>query len=150
MRERTDSTALSINNVLPTKIDPSSLRFESNMRALADLVAQVRNEEEKIREGGGAKAIESQHSKSRLTARERIDLLADPGSFFELGLYAAHKMYEDWGGAPAAGVVTSRSAVVGTLASARAPRRKGARFSAQPPSSSTSLESWFSAALPAI
>jgi len=106
MRERTDSTALSINNVLPTKADPSSLRFESNMRALADLVAQVRNEEEKIREGGGAKAIESQHAKSRLTARERIDLLADPGSFFELGLYAAHKMYEEWGGAPAAGVIT--------------------------------------------
>jgi 3-methylcrotonyl-CoA carboxylase beta subunit len=106
MPERTDSTALSINNVLPTKIDPSSLRFESNMRALADLVAQVRNEEEKIREGGGAKAIESQHAKSRLTARERVDLLADPGSFFELGLYAAHKMYEDWGGAPAAGVIT--------------------------------------------
>src|SRR3982074_27108 len=105
MRERTDSTALSINNVLPTKIDPSSLRFESNMRALADLVAQVRNEEEKIREGGGSKAIESQHAKSRLTARERIHLLADPGSFFELGLYAAHKMYEDWGGAPAAGVI---------------------------------------------
>jgi 3-methylcrotonyl-CoA carboxylase beta subunit len=106
MRERTDSTALSINNVLSTKIDPSSLRFESNMRALADLVAQVRNEEEKIREGGGAKAIESQHAKSRLTARERIDLLVDPGSFFELGLYAAHKMYQEWSGAPAAGVVT--------------------------------------------
>jgi 3-methylcrotonyl-CoA carboxylase beta subunit len=106
MRERTDSTALSINNVLSTKLDPSSLRFESNMRALADLVAQVRNEEEKIREGGGAKAIESQHAKSRLTARERIDLLVDPGSFFELGLYAAHKMYEEWRGAPAAGVVT--------------------------------------------
>src|SRR6195256_6179337 len=106
MRERTDSTALSINNVLPTKIDPSSLRFESNMRFLADLVAQVRNEEEKIREGGGPKAVESQHTKLRLTARERIHLLADPGSFFELGLYAAHKMYEDWGGAPAAGVVT--------------------------------------------
>src|SRR5712691_9378619 len=106
MRERTESTALSINNVLPTKIDPSSLRFESNMRALADLVAQVRNEEEKIREGGGPKAIENQHSKSRLTARERIHLLADPGTFFELGVYAAHRMYEEWGGAPAAGVIT--------------------------------------------
>jgi 3-methylcrotonyl-CoA carboxylase beta subunit len=106
MPERTDSTALSINNILPTKIDPSSLRFESNMRALADLVAQIRNEEEKICEGGGAKAVESQHAKSRLTARERIRLLADPGSFFELGLYAAHKMYEEWGGAPAAGVIT--------------------------------------------
>src|SRR6202167_3619104 len=106
MRERIESTALSINNVLPTKVDPSSLRFESNMRALADLVAQVRTEEEKICEGGGEKAIESQHAKSRLTARERIQLLADPGSFFELGLYAAHKMYEEWGGAPAAGVIT--------------------------------------------
>ncbi len=106
MRERIDSTALTINNVLPTRVDPSSLRFESNMRTLADLVAQVRNEEEKIREGGGPKAIESQHAKSRLTARERIALLADPGSFFEHGLYAAHKMYEEWGGAPAAGVIT--------------------------------------------
>src|ERR1700723_2427734 len=106
MRERSVSTALTINNVLPTKLDPSSLRYESNMRALADLVAQIRNEEEKIREGGGSKAIESQHAKKRLTARERINLLADPGSFFELGLYAAHKMYEEWGGAPAAGVVT--------------------------------------------
>src|SRR5258707_15773793 len=106
MRERTESTALSINNVLPTKLDPSSLRFESNMRALADLVAQVRNEEEKIREGGGPKAIESQHNKGRLTARERINLLVDPGTFFELGAYSAHGMYEEWGGAPAAGVIT--------------------------------------------
>ena len=106
MSEQNDSTALIVNNVLPTKIDASSLRFESNMRSLADLVAQVRNEEEKIREGGGVKAIESQHAKSRLTARERINFLADSGSFFELGLYAAHKMYEEWGGAPAAGVIT--------------------------------------------
>ena len=106
MPERTKSTAISINNVLPTKIDPSSLRFESNMRALADLLAKIRNEEEKICDGGGPKAVESQHAKKRLTARERIKLLADPGSFFELGLYAAHQMYEEWGGAPAAGVIT--------------------------------------------
>ena len=106
MPERTKSTAISINNVLPTKIDPSSLRFESNMRALADLVAKIRNEEERICDGGGPKAVESQHAKKRLTARERIKLLADQGSFFELGLYAAHQMYEEWGGAPAAGVIT--------------------------------------------
>jgi 3-methylcrotonyl-CoA carboxylase beta subunit len=103
---RAESTALSVNNVLTTKVDASSLRFESNMRSLADLVAQVRNEEEKIREGGGPKAIERQHAHNRLTARERINLLADPGSFFELGLYAANGMYEEWGGAPAAGVIT--------------------------------------------
>ena len=106
MSNRTESIAITINNVLSSKIDPSSLRFESNMRALAELVAQVRNEEEKIREGGGPKAIESQHAKARLTARERIKLLTDPGTFFELGVYAAHGMYEEWGGAPAAGVVT--------------------------------------------
>src|ERR1700741_764303 len=99
-----ESTASS--TLLPSKVDPTSARFEANMRFMADLVSRVRNEEEKIREGGGSKAIQSQHAKRRLTARERIGLLADPGSFFELGLYAAHGMYEEWGGAPAAGVIT--------------------------------------------
>jgi acetyl-CoA carboxylase carboxyltransferase component len=102
--EVSHSTALS--TLLPSKVDPTSAKFEANMRFMADLVSQVRNEEEKIREGGGTKAIESQHAKKRLTARERIGLLADPGTFFELGLYAARGMYEEWGGAPAAGVVT--------------------------------------------
>jgi acetyl-CoA carboxylase carboxyltransferase component len=111
MADRTESTALTVNNVLPTKVDPSSLRFESNMRALADLVAQIRNEEEAIREGGGTKAIDNQHSKGRLTARERINLLADPGTFFELGAYAAYGMYEEWGSAPAAGVITGLARV---------------------------------------
>ena len=92
--------------ILGTKIDPTSQRFETNMRYMADLVSAVRNEEEQIREGGGTKASESQHSKGRLTARERIQKLVDPGSFFELGTYAAYRMYEEWGGAPAAGVVT--------------------------------------------
>jgi acetyl-CoA carboxylase carboxyltransferase component len=91
---------------LPSKVDATSARFEANMRFLADLVSQVRNEQEKICEGGGAKAIESQHAKGRLTARERIKLLLDPDSFFELGLYAAFGMYEEWGGAPSAGVIT--------------------------------------------
>jgi 3-methylcrotonyl-CoA carboxylase beta subunit len=102
--ELSQSTAAS--TLLPSKVDPTSARFEANMRFMADLVSQIRNEEEKIREGGGAKAIESQHKKGRLTARERIQLLADPGTFFELGSYAAFGMYEDWGGAPSAGVIT--------------------------------------------
>ncbi len=111
MAETNNSSALTVDNILPTKIDPSSLRFESNMRALADMVAKIRNEEEKICEGGGTKAVDNQHSKKRLTARERIKLLADPGTFFELGLYAAHGMYEEWGGAPAAGVLTGLARV---------------------------------------
>jgi 3-methylcrotonyl-CoA carboxylase beta subunit len=94
-------------NVLESKIDQSSKRYEANMRSLAHKVAEIRNQEEIIREGGGAKAIESQHKKGRLTARERLNLLLDQGvEFFELGLYAAHEMYEEWGGAPGAGVVT--------------------------------------------
>src|SRR5208283_214817 len=98
-------------NVLASKVDPTSARFEANMRFLADLMSQIRNEEEIISEGGGKKNIESQHSKGRLTARERIELLTDPGTFFELGLYAAHGMYEEWGGAPAAGVITGMARV---------------------------------------
>jgi len=94
-------------NILKSTVDATSARYEKNMRAMAELVAGLRNEEEKIREGGGEKAIEAQHKKKRLTARERIALLLDPGSeLFELGLFAAHGMYEEWGGAPAAGVIT--------------------------------------------
>jgi acetyl-CoA carboxylase carboxyltransferase component len=101
---------------LPTRIDATSTRFEKNMRAMAELVAAVRNEEEKIRLGGGEKAIESQHNKKRLTARERINLLIDRDTeFFELGLYAAYEMYEEWGGAPSAGVVTGLGRVHGRL-----------------------------------
>src|SRR6201988_4364658 len=94
------------STLLPSKIDPTSAKFEANMRFMADLMSQVHNEEEKIREGGGPKAIESQHNKGRLTARERIAKLVDPSTFFELGIYTAFGMYEEWGGAPAAGVIT--------------------------------------------
>ena len=105
-RDPTEPGMLTIENVLETRVDATSARFEANMRAMADLVSLIHNEEEQIREGGGLKAIEVQHSKGRLTARERIKLLADPGSFFELGIYTAHGMYEEWGGAPAGGVIT--------------------------------------------
>ena len=103
-------------NRLPTKVDPTSARFEKNMRSMAELVSAIRNQEEQIRQGGGAKAIESQHGKGRLTARERIDLLIDPKTeFFELSIYAACEMYEEWGGAPAAGVVTGLARIHGRL-----------------------------------
>jgi acetyl-CoA carboxylase carboxyltransferase component len=106
MADRNEFSTPSSSSVLETHVDPTSPRFEANMRFLADMVSQVRNEEEKNREGGGPKAIENQHSKGRLTARERINLLVDASSFFELGSFAAHGMYEEWGGAPAAGVIT--------------------------------------------
>jgi len=83
---------------------------------MVDLLTEIKNEEEQIRLGGGPKAINSQHKKGRLTARERIAKLLDPGSeFFELGIFAAFGMYAEWGGAPAAGVVTGLGRVQGRL-----------------------------------
>src|SRR5881394_4099021 len=83
-------------------------------QASPQLVEDLRREENAIRQGGGARAIARQHEKGRLTARERIDGLIDPGvPFFELGLWAAWGMYRDWGGAPSAGVVTGIGTVSG-------------------------------------
>jgi acetyl-CoA carboxylase carboxyltransferase component len=84
------------------------------MNPIADLLNELRRQEHDIRQGGGTKAIARQHEKGRLTARERISRLADPGtSFFELGLWAAWGMYADWGGAPSAGVITGIGVVAG-------------------------------------
>lgn len=69
-------------------------------------------QEAQIKVGGGPRAIERQHAKNRLTARERIARLLDSDAgFFELGLWAAWNMYADWGGAPSAGVVTGIGSV---------------------------------------
>ncbi|HUO35949.1 MAG TPA: acyl-CoA carboxylase subunit beta [Candidatus Acidoferrum sp.] len=99
---------------IETHIKTKAPDFERNSRAMIDRLTAIKNEEEQIRQGGDGKAIESQHKKGRLTARERIAKLVDPKTeFFELGLYAAYEMYEEWGGAPAAGVVTGLGKVSG-------------------------------------
>src|SRR4051794_23485109 len=78
------------------------------------LVEELRREERILIEGGGPKAMVRQHEKGRLTARERIARLLDVRThFFELGLWAAWKMYQDWGGAPSASVVTGIGWVAG-------------------------------------
>jgi len=99
-----------------SKIKTDAPRYQRNHKAMIEMVAQIRNEEETIRQGGGEKAIAAQHKKGRLTARQRVALLIDPGTaFFELGSFAAWGMYEEWGGAPAAGVVTGLGRVQGRL-----------------------------------
>jgi 3-methylcrotonyl-CoA carboxylase beta subunit len=71
---------------------------------------------EKIEQGGGASGIERQHRHGRLTARERIGRLIDPGTeLFEVGLFAAWNMYREYGGAASAGVVTTVGMVDGRL-----------------------------------
>ena len=100
--------------VIESHVDSKAAEFQKNSRQMVDRLTEIKNEEEHIRQGGGAKAIEAQHKKGRLTARERIGKLIDPGTeFFELGLYAAHEMYEEWGGAPAAGTITGLGRVAG-------------------------------------
>lgn len=70
------------------------------------LLSVYRQQRDEISQGGGAKAIARQHEKQRLTARERIAELIDPGtSFFETGHWAAWGLYTEWGGAPSASVV---------------------------------------------
>src|SRR5579859_2018288 len=110
------SPVTALGNVVSSNLDPAAPRYQKNARAMADLVTTIAREQEKIREGGGTKAIESQHAKGRLTAHERVALLIDPGTqLLELGVYAAHGMYEEWGGAPGAGVVTGLARIHGRL-----------------------------------
>ena len=71
-----------LNNTLASKLDLNSQRARNNSVGMAALVASIRQQEEQIREGGGAKAIEAQHAKKRLTAREKqvLQLIAQGNS----------------------------------------------------------------------
>src|SRR5438105_2420690 len=76
--------------------------------------AGIAQEESVLREGGGKAGHERQRKMARLPVRERLRHLLDKDSpFFEIGLWAAYKMYEQWGKIPAAGVVTGIGSVEG-------------------------------------
>jgi len=86
--------------------------FERRHERMAALVAELRERSAQVARGGGAKATERHRSRGKLTARERIDRLVDPGgAFLELNGLAAWGMYE--GQAPAAGIVTGVGVVEG-------------------------------------
>ncbi|HEV2522383.1 MAG TPA: acyl-CoA carboxylase subunit beta [Candidatus Acidoferrales bacterium] len=104
------------SSVVESKVNRNSPEFEKNTRRMVDLLTEIKNQEAAIQQGGSAKAIEAQHKKARLTARERIAKLIDPQtSFFELGIYAAYEMYEEWGGAPSAGAITGLGRICGRI-----------------------------------
>src|SRR6266568_4262043 len=76
--------------------------------------AAIAEEEAVLREGGGEAGHDRQRKMGRLPVRERVrDLLDKDSPFFEIGLWAAYKMYEQWGKIPAAGVVTGIGDVEG-------------------------------------
>jgi acetyl-CoA carboxylase carboxyltransferase component len=107
---------LKFENTIGSKLDSKTPRAQANRDALVALLAALRAQEDTIRLGGGAKAAEAQHAKGRLTVRERLAVLLDEGTeLLELGLWAAHEMYTEYGGAPGAGVVTGLGSVTGRL-----------------------------------
>ena len=86
--------------------------FERRLERMERLVAELQERSAQVAHGGGEKATERHRSRGKLTARERIDRLVDPGAaFLELNALAAWDMYE--GQAPAAGIVTGIGVVAG-------------------------------------
>src|SRR5688572_33469642 len=74
-------------------------------KRLRQLTDELKELQARLRLGGGPDKIERQHQQGKLTARERIELLLDKGSYHqEIGLLVAYDQYD--GGAPGAGVVT--------------------------------------------
>src|SRR5207302_4875991 len=86
--------------------------FERRRERMEGLVAELRERAARIALGGGATATERNRSRGKLTARERVDRLVDPGgAFLELNALAAWELYD--GAAPAAGIVTGIGVVEG-------------------------------------
>lgn len=98
--------------ILKSHIDRTSEQFARNRDSMVGLVAQLNDRLARVREGGGASDIAKHHSRGKLLARERIELLLDPGTaFLELSAMAAWDMYN--GDAPGAGIVTGIGVVSG-------------------------------------
>ena len=90
---------------LSTNISPSSEEFRANSQWMSSLVKTLQQNLEKAKVGGGTEAIKKHKARGKLTARERIQNLIDPGTpFLEFSSLAAFDLYE--GAAPAAGIIT--------------------------------------------
>ena len=91
---------------------PHDDAFDRRRERMETLVAELRRRTATVAEGGGERARERHRARGKLTARERIDRLLDPGSaFLELNALAAWGLYDD--DAPSAGIVTGIGVVSG-------------------------------------
>jgi acetyl-CoA carboxylase carboxyltransferase component len=98
--------------VLSTQVDREDDSFRARQERMASLVAELRERTALVAQGGGEKSVERHRSRGKLTARERIDRLVDPGgAFLELNALAAWELYD--GDAPSAGIVTGIGTVEG-------------------------------------
>jgi acetyl-CoA carboxylase carboxyltransferase component len=99
-------------SLLETRLERRSDPYQRNFERMSSLVAHLRTELLAVRAGGGPEAVAKHRRRGKLTARERIDRLVDPGSdFLELSALAAHEMYKN--AAPSAGIVTGIGIVEG-------------------------------------
>ncbi len=90
--------------------------FDARVAFHRQRLAALGQQAAEVRRGGGDRAVERQHKRGKLTARERIAALVDEGSAFrEIGLFAGRGMYEDEGGCPAGGTVMGLGHVSGRL-----------------------------------
>ncbi|REG82759.1 acetyl-CoA carboxylase carboxyltransferase component [Algoriphagus antarcticus] len=84
--------------------------------SMDDLLQALQKKYEQVKLGGGAKRIQKEHAKGKLTARERIDYLRDINTeFLEVGAFVADGMYAEEGGCPSGGVVTGVGYVSGRM-----------------------------------
>src|SRR5215468_9118185 len=98
--------------ILNTSIDPSSKEFISNQKAFDSIMKSWRLCLRQVESGGGEEAVRKHKARGKMTARERIAKLIDPGTpFLELSALAAWDMYEN--DAPGAGLVTGIARVSG-------------------------------------
>lgn len=99
-------------NPLRTQVDPQSELFRINQQHMLGVLKEWRQRVELVKQGGGAEAAAKHKARGKLTARERIDALLDPGSaFLEFSTLAAWGMYENQ--APGAGVITGIGVISG-------------------------------------
>ena len=88
------------------------------MATIIEKIKDLQNRSEKVMAGGGPKRIEKQHASGKMTARERIAALLDPGSFTELDRFVTHRCVNfgmESQEAPGEGVVTGYGTVEGRL-----------------------------------
>ena len=99
------------------------MRTDAPATLLRPLAEELRARRERIRQGGGPEKVAAQHAQDKLTARERIELLIDAGTFVELGIHGRPHFSQramDGKDAPADGVVTGYGKIDGRLAAVAA------------------------------
>lgn len=100
-------------SLIPNEINPSTADFRANQEYHSNLLREWRSRMEAIKAGGGPEAVARHKSRGKLTARERIEALVDPGSaFLELSALAAWEMYDNQ--SPSAGIITGIGSICNT------------------------------------